>query len=41
MVKRFSDDIRMEFRLDKCAKIVFKRGKLVKSKNIEIEGNTQ
>jgi hypothetical protein len=26
--KTFSDDIRMEFGLDKCAKITFKRGKL-------------
>ena len=26
-VKIFSDDINMEFRLEKCAKITFKRGK--------------
>ena len=28
-VKTFSDDIHMEFGLEKCAKIAFKRGKLV------------
>jgi hypothetical protein len=27
-VKTFSDDISMEFGLEKCAKITFKRGKL-------------
>ena len=27
-VKTFSDDINMEFGLEKCAKITFKRGKL-------------
>jgi Asp-tRNA(Asn)/Glu-tRNA(Gln) amidotransferase C subunit len=31
-VKSFSDDIYMEFRLEKCAKITFKRGKLIPSK---------
>ena len=30
-VKIFSDDIHMEFTLEKCAKIAFKRGKLVHS----------
>jgi hypothetical protein len=30
-VKNFSDDINMEFGLDKCAKITFKRGKLTYS----------
>ena len=30
-VKRFSDDISMEFGLSKCAKTTFKRGKLGKS----------
>jgi hypothetical protein len=30
-VTTFSDDIHMEFGLDKCAKIVFKKGKLVHS----------
>jgi len=33
-VKNFSDDIRMEFRLEKCAKIAFKRGKLVHWQNL-------
>jgi len=28
-VKTFSDDINMEFGLGKCAKITFKRGKLI------------
>ena len=27
-VKTFSDDINMEFGLEKCAKVTFKRGKL-------------
>ena len=30
-VRTFSDDIHMEFGLDKCAKITFKRGKLTHS----------
>jgi hypothetical protein len=30
----FSDDIYMEFGLDKCTEIVFKKGKLVHSQNI-------
>ena len=30
IVKKFSDDIKMEFGLDKCAKASFKGGKLVK-----------
>jgi len=32
-VKIFSDDIHMEFGLEKCANIAFKRGKLVHSQN--------
>jgi hypothetical protein len=31
MVTTFSDDVHMEFGLDQCAKIVFKKGKLVHS----------
>lgn len=31
IVKDFSDDIRMEFGLDKCAKATFKAGKFIKS----------
>jgi hypothetical protein len=30
-VKTFSDDIHIDFGLDKCAKITFKRGKLTYS----------
>jgi hypothetical protein len=33
-VKTFSDDIHMEFGLEKCAKITFKRGKLTPSQNL-------
>jgi hypothetical protein len=39
MVKTFSDDIHMEFGLDKCAKIAFKRGKLAHSQNLVIDIN--
>jgi hypothetical protein len=38
-VKNFSDDIHMEFALAKCAKIAFKRGKLVHSQNLVIDIN--
>ena len=37
IVKGFSDDIRMDLGLDKCAKATFKRGKLAKTENIEID----
>ena len=40
IVKGFSDDIRMEFGLDKCAKAAFKRGRLAKTKNIELDVGT-
>ena len=40
IVKTFSDDINMDFGLDKCAKATFKRGKLVKCDNIELDRNT-
>ena len=33
-VRVFNQDIRMEFGIDKCATIVLKRGKLVKSDGI-------
>ena len=39
-VKQFSDDIRMEFGLDKCAKATFFRGKLLKAKNITLDTTT-
>ena len=40
MVKTFSDEIAMEFGLDKCAKATFKHGKIVKSTNIVLNDNT-
>ena len=40
IVKGFSDDIRMDFGLDKCAKATFKRGKLAKTENIELDVGT-
>ena len=40
IVKGFSDDIRMELGLDKCAKATFKRGKLAKNENIELDVGT-
>jgi hypothetical protein len=40
-VKTFSDDIHMEFGLDKCAKITFKRGKLTHSQNLVIDINRE
>ena len=38
-VKNFSDHINMEFRLEKCAKITFKRGKLTHLQNLVIDTN--
>ena len=35
--RNIGDDIHIEFGLDKCAKIVLKRGKLVQSQNIVLE----
>jgi len=40
-VKNFSADIHMEFGLEKCAKIAFKRGKLVHSQNLAIDINRE
>ena len=37
IVKQFSDDIRMELGLGKCAKVTFLRGKLLKAKNITLD----
>ena len=34
IVRNFSDDIHMEFGLDKCAKILLKKGKLVHSQKL-------
>ena len=38
-VKTFSDDIHMQFGLEKCAKIAFKTGKLVHLQNLVIDIN--
>jgi hypothetical protein len=40
-VKTFSDDIHMDFGLEKCAKITFKRGKLTHSQNLVIGINRE
>ena len=40
-VKNISDDIHMEFGLEKCAQIAFKRGKLVHSLNLVIDINRE
>ena len=36
-VKTFSDDIRMDFGPEKCAKNTFKKGKLIHSQNLVID----
>ena len=41
IVKPFSDDIRIEFGLEKFVKIAFKRGKLVHSQNLVIDINRE
>ena len=38
-VKIYSDDIHMDFGLEKCAKITFKKGKLIHSQNLVIDIN--
>ena len=38
-VKYISDDTKMEFRLDKCAKATFKRGKKVQAEGIQLNDN--
>ena len=40
-VKTFSDDINMEFGLEKCAKITFKRSKLTHFQNLLIDTNRE
>jgi hypothetical protein len=40
-VTTFSDDIHMEFGLDKCAKIVLKKGKLFHSQNLVVDINSE
>ena len=37
----FSSDIHMDFGLDKCAKIVFKKGKVVYSQNLVIDSSRE
>ena len=40
IVKQFSDDINMTFGLDKCAKATFKKGKVTKTKDIQLDLTT-
>ena len=40
IVKKFSDDIKMEFGLEKCTKASFKDGKLVETLDLQIDVNT-
>jgi hypothetical protein len=41
IVKTFSDDIHMDFGLEKCAKITFKRGKLIHSQYLVIDNDRE
>ena len=36
----FSDDIKMELGIDKCAKATFKKGKLTETSSIKLDINT-
>ena len=40
-VKTFSDDIHMAFGLEKCAKVTFKRGKLIQAQNLMIDATQE
>ena len=40
-MKRISDDINMEFGLNKCAKAIFKRGRLTSTTSIALNDNTK
>jgi len=40
-VETFSNDIHMDFGLEKCAKITFKTGKLIYSQNLVIDINRE
>jgi hypothetical protein len=40
-VKTFSDDIYMDFGVEKCAKITFKKGKLIHSQNLVIDNKRE
>ena len=39
-VKKFNDDIGMQFGLDKCAKVTFIKGRNVKAENITLDEST-
>ena len=41
IVKGFSDDIQMEFRLEKCSKATFKKGKLTTTENSDVDTTIQ
>ena len=41
IVKQFNDDIGVEFGLEKCAKVGFKKGKLVSTGNIAIDDDSR
>ena len=40
IVRNFTDDIKMAFGLDRCAKATFKRGKLTETSDIQIDLDT-
>ena len=40
IVKTFSNDIKMEFGLDKCPKATFKRGKLTETFDLQLDTDT-
>ena len=40
-MKRFSDDVNMEFGLDKCTKATFKRDRLTSITSITLNDNTK
>ena len=40
-VKLFSDNIRIQYGLEKYAKVTFRKGSLVKSKNVKLGLNTE
>lgn len=41
VVKSFSDDIKMQFGLDKCAKVILKRGKIEYTENIKVSEDVE
>ena len=40
-VKQFSDDIGMKFKLDKCANVTFRKGKLTRITSAELDIDTE